>query len=119
VDYATYTAYIGDDNGAIHKITPVFNGTPAEVTTTGHTNTYPFVIDNSSTNLFPPLLDGSSANKNLYVTNTQGDVFEVQTAGTCTNGPPCLVASDTSTIDKGSSIGINDAPLFDVSASKL
>jgi hypothetical protein len=67
----------------------------------------------------PPLLDGSSANKNLYVTNTQGDVFEVQTAGTCAGGPPCLVASDTSTVDKGSGLGVNDAPLFDVSASKL
>jgi hypothetical protein len=31
VDYAHDTAYVGDDGGMLHKITPVFNGVPAEV----------------------------------------------------------------------------------------
>jgi hypothetical protein len=31
LDYASDTAYFTDNNNAIHKITPVFNGTPAEV----------------------------------------------------------------------------------------
>ncbi|MGA2237459.1 MAG: hypothetical protein ABSG23_18520, partial [Terriglobales bacterium] len=31
VDYEDDIAYVGDDNGILHKFTPVFNGTPAEV----------------------------------------------------------------------------------------
>lgn len=35
VDYAHDTAYVGDNMGFLHKITPVFNGVPQEVTTNG------------------------------------------------------------------------------------
>jgi hypothetical protein len=34
-DYLSDTVYVGDDLGVLHKFTPVFNGTPAEVTTGG------------------------------------------------------------------------------------
>ena len=33
-DYASDTLYVGNDLGWIHKFNPVFNGAPAEVTTT-------------------------------------------------------------------------------------
>jgi hypothetical protein len=35
VDYAHDTAYVGDDSGRLHKITPVFTGTPVEVIGSG------------------------------------------------------------------------------------
>ena len=35
VDYAHDTAYVSDDGGVLHKITPVFNGTPVEITGNG------------------------------------------------------------------------------------
>jgi hypothetical protein len=35
VDYTHDTAYVGDDGGLLHKINPVFSGTPAEVMGSG------------------------------------------------------------------------------------
>ena len=33
-DYTGDAIYVGDDNGTVHKFTPIFNGgTPAEITT--------------------------------------------------------------------------------------
>ena len=32
-DYSTDTLFVGDSNGQLHQFTPVFNGPPAEVTT--------------------------------------------------------------------------------------
>jgi hypothetical protein len=34
-DYSSDTLYVGDDGGKLHKFSPVFNGTPAEITSGG------------------------------------------------------------------------------------
>jgi hypothetical protein len=61
-DYPSDTLYVGDDNGYLHKFTPVFNGTsssgPAEITTT-----WPFQIATAPMN--SPVFDGNS--QTVYV----------------------------------------------------
>jgi hypothetical protein len=57
VDYTTDTAYVGLDNGRLYKITGVFNGTPALVSTAP----WPVTINLNST-LTSPVLDPATGN---------------------------------------------------------
>lgn len=77
VDYASDTAYVGADNGTIHKITGVFRGTPTEVLTAP----WPISI---GTRPSPPVLD--SVNGYLMVGGVNGRLYRINiTTGAVTN----------------------------------
>ena len=71
VDYTNDAAYVGDDNGVLHKITGIFNGTPAEVTTLG----WPVSV-NATIPLSGPVFD--VYNNNIYVTDGNGRLSYVR-----------------------------------------
>ncbi|MFT3807507.1 hypothetical protein [Arenimonas sp.] len=52
IDYSGNIAYVGDDNGSLHKFTGIFSGNPAEVTTGG----FPTVVSSGEA-LSPPVYD--------------------------------------------------------------
>lgn len=88
VDYSSDVGYVGDDSGVLHKITGVFNGTPAEVTTGG----WPVPVSAAAV-LNNPVFDSTS--KNIFVTDSTGHLSYVRevgsTSGTCASGStPCL-----------------------------
>ena len=58
-DYANDVLYVGADNGTLHKFTGAFNGTPAEVVSSG-ANVWPAAV--STTALTSPVFD-STTNK--------------------------------------------------------
>jgi hypothetical protein len=63
------TLYVGDASGKLHKFTGVFNGTPAEVVTTG---VWPITV---STNILTsPLYDGG-ASGNIFVADSGGFLY--------------------------------------------
>jgi hypothetical protein len=79
------TLYVGDDSGTLHKFNPVFNGTPAEVT-----SSWPIVVNSTAgTKLSGPVYDGTSGN--IYMTDSTWLVSYVRdtgsTVGACT--APC------------------------------
>lgn len=90
VDYGNDVGYVGDDNGILHKITGVFTGTPAEVTTGG----WPINVTAGAASLNDAVFD-SSVSKNIFVTDASGNLSYVRevgsTSGACASGtPPCL-----------------------------
>jgi hypothetical protein len=110
VDYAGDILYVGDDNGKLHKITGVFNGTPAEVTTGG----WPITV-NTGNILTAPVFDSTS--KNIFVGDSGGRLSFVRVGATqCTGAvnPPCLDSTHTSL---GGSIV--DAPIVDGSNGRV
>jgi hypothetical protein len=117
-DYARDTAYVGDDNGVLHKFMNVFGVTgavPSEVTAP-----WPITVDNVAAGIIlsPPILDSTSGN--IFVTDTQGTLSYVRetfsAAGTCKAGVvPCL----GSTIINPASHHIPDAPLVDSTTGKV
>jgi hypothetical protein len=79
IDYALDVAYIGDDGGLLHKITPVFNGTPAEVIGGGWPVTLPGAGQVQS-----PVYDSVSGN--VFVTsNAGGTLFVVNSSSGATS----------------------------------
>ncbi len=103
-DYSSDVAYVGDDSGKLHKFTPVFNGTPAEVTTGG----WPVTVSTQiSKILTAPVFDEG---KGLaYVGDSTGYLYSVSATG-------AVVQSG----HLGSALsGIVDAPLLDSSAETL
>ena len=111
-DSANDTIYVGDDSGKLHKFTPVFSGTPAEVTSGG----WPVTV-HSATVLTSPALDPTS--HNVFVGDAAGQLSYVRetgsTAGTCGGGsPPCL---GLTTIALGGSVV--DGPVVDPSTEKV
>jgi hypothetical protein len=71
IDYDYDAAYVGDDAGVLHKFSPVFNGTPAEVTVG-----WPFTVA-SGVVLTGPVVNGTS----IYVGGGTGSLYCVTTAG--------------------------------------
>jgi hypothetical protein len=67
VDYAHDTAYVGDDGGLLHKITPVFSGTPAEVLGNG----WPVQLAPAFDQVHSPVYD--SASGRIFVTDDSGN----------------------------------------------
>jgi hypothetical protein len=65
-DYANDIIYVGANNGTLHKFTNVFNGTPAEVVSSG-ANVWPAVV--SSTALTSPVYD--SVTSRIFVGSTR------------------------------------------------
>jgi hypothetical protein len=68
-DYAHDTAYVGDDGGLLHKITPVFNGTPAEVTGNG------WPVQLNSAQVQSPVYDSVSGR--IITTDNGGSLYVV------------------------------------------
>lgn len=114
-DYATDTLYVGDDAGQLHKFAGVFQGTPAEVTTT------PWPVAVGSTALSSPVYDSSSGN--VFV----GDYLLSDTSYCGSTGESCghLYSVDASTGSIAGmsgqldyNFGIVDAPLVDSGAGR-
>jgi hypothetical protein len=87
-DYTNDALYVGDDNGVLHKFTPVISGTPAEVVTSG----WPVTVDAGAV-LSSPVFD--SVSKNIFITDRNGTLSYVMESGsavgTCASGSsPCL-----------------------------
>ena len=68
VDYSDDIAYVGDDNGTIYEISPVFNGTPALVKSISVSSGY---------RMSPPVLDREIGQ--LLVGSRNGDLYEIDT----------------------------------------
>jgi hypothetical protein len=82
-DYTNDTAYVGDDSGWLHKFTPVFNGSPTEVTTGG----WPVQVNPvNPTILTSPVHDFASGN--VFVADKGGFLYRVDstTAAVTTSG---------------------------------
>jgi hypothetical protein len=104
-DYTSDTIYVGDDNGSLHKFTPVFGGgTPAEVTTT-----WPVALTNSAgmVSTSPVAVSGGS----VYVGTARTGGFST------TGGYFYAVNESTGAVIASSQIagtpGIVDAPIVD------
>jgi hypothetical protein len=106
-DYAFDVAYVGDDRGYVHQFTGVFNGDPAEVTTTpwpvgitGETST------GNTTPLSSPIFDEEHGT--LYVGDAGGRVDWINvTSGAVTASGKIENATN----------GVYDSPLVDPSAN--
>ena len=71
-DYSSDTAYLGDNGGWLHKVSPVFNGVPAEVRSAG----WPVQVNPTSpTALSSPVYDGTSGR--AFVTDIGGFLYRV------------------------------------------
>jgi hypothetical protein len=119
VDFATSTAFVGDDGGKLHKFTNIFTtGTPAEATTSG----WPVTV-NSNASLGSPVYDTVSAN--VYV----GDYLLSSSSGcepSATNTiSPCgflySVNATSAAVTKSAQLdfnfGIMDGPVIDSSTN--
>lgn len=117
VDYVNDVGYVGDDSGKLHKVTPFFTGSLAEVTTGG----WPVTVSSTTTKIMTaPVLDSTS--DNIFIGDnegTAGNLFYVRLAtgslGTCNPGsnggnPPCL---GNTTLAVSSQQGLTDAPVVD------
>jgi hypothetical protein len=117
VDSTNDIGYVGDDSGELHKLTPFFKGSLAEVTTGG----WPVTVSSATTKILTaPVLDSTS--NNIYIGDnevTAGNLFYVRLAtgsvGTCNPGsnggnPPCLGGT---TLAVSTKLGLMDAPLVD------
>lgn len=69
IDYSDDIAYVGDDNGTIYEISPVFTGTPALVRS---------ITVSSGYRMSPPVLDREIGQ--LLVGSRNGDLYEIDTA---------------------------------------
>jgi hypothetical protein len=69
IDYSDDIAYVGDDNGTIYEISPVFTGTPALVRSIPVSTGY---------RMSPPVLDREIGQ--LLVGSRNGDLYEIDTA---------------------------------------
>ena len=99
-DYSHDALYVGDAAGGLHKFSPVFNGTPAEVLTSSG----PWAAA-GSTALTSPVYD--SGTTNVFVGNASGYLYSVNSSGIAT--PSFQVAAGA----------IVDGPLVDSSNGQL
>ncbi len=108
LDYADDALYVGDDNGTLHKFTPVFTtGAPAEVTTGGWPVSLATGLELSS-----PVYDSSTAR--VFVSSgysTSGTQLFAVLAATG------AVAGTSSSLGKGA--GATTGPIVDSSAGKV
>lgn len=107
VDYTNDVAYVGDDNGKLHKFTGVFTGTPAEVTTAP----WPFTVV-SGVVLGGPIFD-SGASQSIFVGGSDGNLYCVKSTGVACSPASISVAS-------GAVPGpVVDSPIVDSSAETV
>jgi hypothetical protein len=101
-DYAHDALYVGNDQGCVHKFSPVFNGAPAEITATG-TNHWPASV-NSGRVLTSPVFDDGTGR--VFVASTSRRLYRVDS--TIGSGGGGVVASAV----LGNN-GIDDSPILD------
>ncbi|MGA2137188.1 MAG: choice-of-anchor D domain-containing protein [Bryobacteraceae bacterium] len=101
-DYANDIAYVGDNNGALHKFTGVFNGTPAETTMS------PWPVALAGT-LSSPVLDSVSGR--IMVGSQNGILYAVNSSTGAVVGTSSQLGFDAN--------AIYDAPLVDSSAAMV
>jgi len=101
-DYPDDTIYVGDNSGKLHKFTPVFTGTPAEVTTPG--SGWPITV--SPYKLTSPVYD-SGTSGNIFVADSGGYLYSYA-ASNATHE----MTSSRLTYASGT-VGIVDGPLVD------
>jgi hypothetical protein len=100
VNYSDDTAYVGDNNGFLYAITPVFNRTPAKATA-------PYPVKVSTFNLSSPVVDVSGTG-HIFFGDSDGDLYNYTAAG----------ASAATAIPVGGALsatahGVRDAPIVD------
>ena len=104
-DYSNDIAYVGDDSGKLHKITPVFNGTPAEVTTGG---VWPVTVSTQVGKILTgPLTDNVTGR--IFVGDSQGFLYSVNST----------TGAVTQSGQLGSGTGIVEPPMVDSTASSV
>lgn len=108
VDYTNDVAYVGDDNGFLHKFTGVFRGTLAEVTTGG----WPFSVAASGTALTGPVFD--SVSKNIFIAGA-GNLYCVVSATPAPCSTPSVNVSNGS-VSSGAPL---DGPIVDSTAGTV
>jgi hypothetical protein len=97
-DYSSDIAYVGDSNGWLHKFTPVFFGTPAEV----RNGNWPHQVNPSNPNaLTDPVFDFVSGN--LFIGDAGGFVYLVN--------PKNASVTQSGQLDFG--VGIAQGPIVD------
>ncbi len=101
-DYSHDVLYVGDDNGQLHKFSPVFNGTPAEITSS-------WPINVSSNVLTSPVVDYGTANGgsgNIFVADSGGFLYsyKVSTAAHVMTSSQLTATGSTGIVDAPSSI---------------
>ena len=100
-DYTHDTLYVGDAQGGLHQFHPVFNGTPAEVETSGGPWAAP-----STTALSSPVYDSGTGN--VFVGDASGYLYSVNSSGTVAKS-----------VEVAASPGIVDGPLVDSTNKQL
>jgi hypothetical protein len=107
IDYSNDAAYVGDASGWLHKFSPVFNGTPAEVTTGG----WPVQVNpGAPTPLTSPVHDYVSGN--VFVADVGGFLYQVDSTTALVTISGQLDFS--SEFDSGP--GIVEGPIVDVTS---
>jgi hypothetical protein len=103
-DYSDDVAYVGDDLGFLHKFTPFFLGTPAEVTT----GNWPVQVNpGTPTALTSPVHDYASGN--VFVADAGGFLYRVDSStGAVTQSGQLDFSED---VDSGP--GIVESPIVD------
>jgi hypothetical protein len=107
-DFVNDVLYVGDGNGAVHKFTGVFNGSPAEVT-----SGWPITV-NSGTTLTSPVYDSVSGN--IYVGDSTGRLSFIRTTSSTvpsTGGCTPLPCLDATHLAVGTGGSIVDGPIVD------
>jgi hypothetical protein len=102
-DYSNDAAYVGDDNGKLHKFAPVFNAAPAEVTTGGWPATVSTQVGKILTG---PVTDNVTGR--IFIGDSQGFLYSVSTTGVVTTSGQL-----------GSGTGIVEPPMVDSTASSV
>ncbi len=106
-DYTNDILYVGDDGGALHKFTGVFNGTPAEVGSGS-----PWQTIENGTALTSPVVDYGAATPTIYIGEYKtGYVDYVTTSGTN--------HTRSGHIGFNTNVDIKDAPVVDATAGKI
>jgi hypothetical protein len=100
VDYTNDVAYVGDNNGNLHKFTNVFNGNPAEAGTP-----WPVTVA-SGVVLTGPTYDSVSGN--IFIGGNDGNLYCVTSAGAFCSTKSIAVGNGT-----GTAGAILDAPIVD------
>ena len=108
-DYAHDVAYVGDDSGKLHKFTPVFNGAPAEVVSSG-AHVWPAIVSSQASKILTaPVND----NNEVFVGDSAGFLYSVNS--TTGSGSSGVTASG----QLGSGTGIVDGPMLDSAAGTV
>ena len=111
-DYSGDAIYVGDDNGTVHKFTPIFNGgTPAEITT----SPWPIALTNSAgMQTTSPVY---AINNGIYIGTARTSIFSG------TGGYFYRINPTTGALTSSSQIadvpGFVDAPIVDPSAGEV